>query len=104
MASQRGIRIPPSPPSRKVAVRAWRSLSRDVGVPLHEAQVDEGLRVGRGVDQAKALVPGDLLVDIADIEAGLRVDVIGRSLDLRDGLLGRLGGVDMARNQCRDGV
>src|SRR5262245_41345380 len=71
--------------------RNWdTSSARHVGMALDEAQVQQGFRIDRGVHHALALIPGDLVVDVAHVQARLGVDVEGRGLDQADGPVRRL--------------
>src|SRR5262245_11565894 len=65
-----------------------RRSPRYVGMAADERKIDQGLGIDGGVHHALALVPGDLGIDIADVEPRLRIDIEGRGFHQADGPVG----------------
>src|SRR5262245_48661161 len=77
--------------SRRPLPRRWRNwLLRHVEVARHETEIDERLGIGVARDLPGRLPEGDLLIDVADIEPALGIDVRQAGGDQRRRLLQRV--------------
>jgi hypothetical protein len=58
---------------------------------LDETRINDIARANGLVDPALSLVPGDLTVDVSDIELRLRIDKVGACLDCNRGAVSTIG-------------
>ncbi len=69
--------------------------SNRVQMALDEARVDDRVRIDRRVDKLLVFHPGDLLLDVGDIEPRLRIGIEGRPDNFLAQPFGRIVRVDI---------